>query len=160
MRGLRRAVALVRRRCAEGADDGSAIVEFLGTTLILLVPTVYLVLVLGRLQAGLFAAESAAAQSARAFVVAGDVQSGRAAALASVRVALADQGFDDIDAGDALTLECSSAPCREPGSTVATRVDVEVPLPFVPGFVRDVVPLAVRVSADHVAAVDQYGGVG
>ncbi len=156
---VRRAVARARRCCAEGADDGSAIIEFLGITLILLVPTVYLVLVLGRLQAGMFAAESAAAQSARAFVVAGDVGAGREAALASVQIALADQGFAAA-AEDSLALECSTDPCREPGSTVASRVHVDVPLPFVPSFVRDVVPLSVRVSADHVAAVDQYGGVG
>lgn len=160
MRMTRAVVTHVRRCCAEGADDGSAIVEFLGITLILLVPTVYLVLVLGRLQAGLFAAESAAAQAARAFVVAGDVGAGRAGALASVRVALDDQGFGGVAAEDALLLECSTEPCREPGSTVATQVAVDVPLPFVPGFVRDVVPLSVRVSASHVAAVDQYGGVG
>jgi len=160
MRGVRRCLARVRRCCTEGADDGSAIVEFLGITLILLVPTVYLVLVLGRLQAGMFAAESAAAQSARAFVTAGDVEAGRAAALVSVRIALEDQGFHGVAAEDALALECSTTPCREPGSTVATRVQVDVPLPLVPSFVRDVVPLSVRVSADHVAAVDQYGGVG
>jgi len=149
------------RRCLDGGSDGgNAIVEFLGITLILLVPTVYLVLVLGRLQAGTFAAESAAAQAARAVVVAGDLDSGLGAAVASVRVALEDQGFAGSQAADALTIECSSSPCREPGSTVATTVRVAVPLPFVPSFVRDVVPLEVTVSADHVAAVDQYGGVG
>jgi len=149
-----------RARLETGADDGSAVIEFLGITLILLVPTVYLVLVLGRIQAGTFAAESAAAQAARAVVVGGDYATGVTAAVASVRVALADQGFDGDDAESALAVSCASVPCLAPGSTVATRVDVDVPLPFVPGFVRDVVPLSVRVSAEHVAAVDQYGGVG
>ena len=157
------AAAKLRRRIIEraGPDDaGSAIVEFLGIALILLVPTVYLVLVLGKLQAGAFAAESAAAQSARAFVIAADVEAGQRAAVASVRLALEDQGFDGTDAESALALDCSSVPCREPGSTVATRVQIDVALPLVPSFVRDVVPLSVRVSADHVAAVDQYGGSG
>ena len=41
-------------------------------------------------------------------------------------------------------------------SDVAARVDPRVPLPFVPSFVRDVVPLEVRVSAERVAPVDAY----
>lgn len=139
-------------------DAGSAIVEFLGISLILLVPTVYLVLVLGRLQAAAFAAESAAAQAARAFVVADDVDAGQRAAIASVRLALDDQGFGGTPADTALVLSCSTTPCREPGSTVATHVQIDVDLPLVPSFVRDAVPMSVRVSADHVAAVDLYGG--
>lgn len=140
-------------------DAGSAVVEFLGVTLVLLVPTVYLVLTLGRIQAGAFAAESAAAQAARAVVVAGDLERGLTAAEASVELALADQGFGDVDGAEALEISCSSTPCRRPGSTVAAHVHVDVPLPFVPDFVRRRLPLAVRVTADHVAAVDQYGGV-
>lgn len=163
-----RAVAVVRRRrdrvrdafaSRTSLDDaGSAIVEFLGISLVLLVPTVYLVLVLGRLQAAAFAAESAAAQSARAFVIAEEVDAGQRAAVATVRLALEDQGFDGALAESALTLTCSTTPCREPGSTVATHVHIDVELPLVPSFVRDVVPLSVGVSADHVAAVDLYRG--
>lgn len=147
-----------RVRDLRGSDDGSAIVEFLGITLILLVPTVYLVLVLGRVQAAAFAAESAVAQSARAFVVAEDLAAAERAAVASARLALEDQGFDGSTAADALRVECSSAPCRAAGSTVATHIAIDVALPLVPSFVRDVVPLSVRVTADHVAAVDQYRG--
>lgn len=160
MRRLRGCCAalLARWRTVRGADDGSAIVEFLGITVILLVPTVYLVLVLGRLQAAAFAAESAVAQSARAFVVADDLAAAERAAFAAARLALEDQGFDGGTARDALTLTCSSSPCRAAGSTVATHIAVEVDLPLVPSFVRDVVPLAVTVTADHVAAVDQYRG--
>jgi len=149
-----------RWAAARSEDDGNAIVEFLGITLILLVPTVYLVLTLGRIQAGTFAAESAAAQAARAIVVAGDFEEGLTAAVASTRVALDDQGFPEVDAEGALAVSCSSSPCRAPGSTVATTVTVEVPLPLIPDFVSRALPLAVRVGADHVAAVDQYGGVG
>ena len=55
--------------------------------------------------------------------------------------------------GARTSISTSSMPPR-------STVRVAVPLPFVPSFVRDVVPLEVTVSADHVAAVDQYGGVG
>lgn len=136
-------------------DSGSAIVEFLGLALVLLVPLIYLVLVLGRLEAASFAAEGAAREAARTYVVADTADQGAARAVAATGIALRDQGFDD-DPVDALTLSCSSTPCLEPGSDVAARVDLVVPLPFVPQFVRDVVPLEVPVSAERVAPVDAY----
>ena len=144
------------RRLPDLADDsGNAIVEFLGLALVLLVPLVYLVLVLGRLEAATFAAEGAAREAARTYVAADTSEHGSARAAAAAGIALRDQGFDD-DPVDALTLSCSSTPCLEPGSDVAARVDLRVPLPFVPAFVRDIVPLEVPVSAERVAPVDAY----
>lgn len=142
-------------RRGDAADDGNAIVEFLGLTLVLMVPLVYLVLLLGRLEAASFAAEGAAREAARNYVVADTAQAGEARAAAAAGIALRDQGFMD-DPVDALTLHCSSTPCLEPGSEVAARVDLVVPLPFVPAFVRRVVPLQVPVSAQLVAPVDEY----
>ncbi|WP_421732938.1 pilus assembly protein [Cellulomonas sp.] len=142
-------------RARLGGDEGSSVVEFLGLSLVLLVPLVYLVLVLGRIEAATFAAEGAAREAARTFVVADHADEGTERALAAVRIALRDQGFDD-DPSDALTLTCSASPCLAPGSDVAARIDVRVPLPFVPGFVRDVVPLEVPVTAERVAPVDTY----
>ena len=151
MRRLRSAVA--RARVCD--DSGNAVVEFLGLALVLMVPLVYLVLVLGRLEAASFAAEGAAREAARAYVVADTLDEGASRAAAAAGIALRDQGFED-DPLDALTLRCSSTPCLEPGSDVAARIDIAVPLPFVPGFVRHVVPLEVPVSAERVAPVDAY----
>ncbi|KQY41895.1 hypothetical protein [Cellulomonas sp. Root137] len=136
-------------------DEGSSVIEFLGLSLVLLVPLVYLVLVLGRIEAATFAAEGAAREAARTYVVADRADEGAERAVAAVGIALRDQGFDD-DPAEALTLTCSTTPCLAPGSDVAARIDVRVPLPFVPGFVRDVVPLEVPVSAERVAPVDTY----
>lgn len=138
------------------ADDGSAVVEFLALTVVLLLPVLYLVLVLGRVQAATFAVEGAARESARSYVRADGVAEGKQRAVASVSLALRDQGFDDVDPHGALTLTCSSSPCLEPGSEVATAVAVDVALPFVPSFVRSVVPLSVPVVGHHVAAVDTF----
>ncbi|WP_370297482.1 pilus assembly protein [Cellulomonas sp. HD19AZ1] len=143
------------RRVRTGGDDGSALVEFLGVTLVLLVPTVYLVLVLGRVQAATFAVEGAAREAARVYVVADDAAQGAERAVTVVGVALRDQGFDD-DAAGALALTCSASPCLTPGAEVAASVEVRVPLPFVPAFVGDVLPLEVPVSAQRVAPVDAY----
>ncbi|MEZ0447349.1 pilus assembly protein [Cellulomonas sp. ICMP 17802] len=142
-----------------GDDRGSSVVEFLGLSLVLLVPLVYLVLVLSRVEAATFAAEGAAREAARTFVVADDSDEGAARAIAAAGIALRDQGFDDDPAG-ALTLACSASPCLAPGGDVSARIDVRVPLPFVPGFVREIVPLELPVSAERVAPVDAYRAAG
>lgn len=137
-------------------ERGSAMVEFIGAAVLLLVPLVYLVVTLAQVQAGTFAVEGAAREAARAVVTAQSSAEGGARAQAAVRIALADQGFDD---GDGLRLECSHDPCLTPGGTVATQVRLAVPLPFVPEALRSWVPLGIPVEATHVGTVDQYGQV-
>ncbi len=135
-------------------DEGNAIVEFLGTALLLLVPVVYLVLVLGRLQAATFAVDGAAREAARTIVSAQDEAEADRRALATVGLALADQGVD-ADPADVTVVTCDPA-CLEPGATVTVRVAVVVPLPGVPGWLQGAVPLSVPVSATSTAVVDSY----
>jgi hypothetical protein len=138
-------------------EAGAALVEFLGTAVLLLVPLVYLVLTVAQVQAGAFAVEGAAREAGRAMVTADSSAAGAERALAAADLALADQGFD---AGDgSVSLECSTDPCLTPGATVGVRTRLEVPLPFVPAALRDWVPLEVPVTATHVATVDEYGEV-
>jgi len=146
---------LGRRVRGDDPEAGNAILEFLGATVVLLVPIVYLVLVLGRVQAATFAAEGAAREAARTYVTADSSAVGTQRAVTSVGIALRDQSFDD-DAADALELTCSTTPCLVPGGRVAARVEIRVPLPFVPAFVRGAIPLELPVSAERVAAVDQF----
>jgi hypothetical protein len=115
---------------------------------------VYLVLVVGRLEAAAFAAEGAAREAARVFVASDEPASAAPRALAAAGVALADQGLHD-DPADAVSIACSSA-CLTPGSEVAVDVRVSVPLPFVPPFLRGAVPLSVPVTAQRTAVVDEY----
>ena len=139
-------------------DAGNAIVEFLAVTLLLLIPILYLVLVLGRLQAATFAADGAAREAGRAYAQAATRDQGKERAVAAVRIALRDQGFDDVDPSAALAVECSSVPCLEPGSDLATKVTFAVRLPFVPSFVRAVVPVEIPVRGDSVEPVDSFRG--
>ena len=136
------------------SDAGSAIVEFLGVALLLLVPVVYLVLVLGRLQAATFAVDGAAREAVRAVTTAEDAASANERAAAAVGLALEDQGFDG-DVADTLTVECD-ADCLAPGTVVTVRVEVAVPLPGVPGWLQGVVPLEVPVTAAATGVVDTY----
>lgn len=137
-----------------GGDQGSAVVEFLGATLVLLVPLVYLVVVLAAVQSATFAVDGAAREAARAAVTA-DAPLAAERATAAVAIALGDQGLDPARAADALTVRCEPD-CTSPGTTVTVEVALDVPLPGVPGFLRDVVPLTVPVSAAVTAPVDDF----
>ena len=149
----RRRRPLVVPSCLRG-DEGSAVVEFVGVTLVLLVPLVYLVLVVGRLEAATFAAEGAAREAARVLVASDEPADAAPRALAAAGVALVDQGLHD-DPADVVSIACSDV-CLTPGSEVTVDVRVRVPLPFVPPFVRRAVPLEIPVAAERTAVVDEY----
>ncbi|ROS76989.1 pilus assembly protein [Cellulomonas sp. PhB143] len=161
MRGLGRAVrgagaALARRfdalRRGDG-DRGNALVEFIGATVLLLVPALYLVVAVARVQSGALAVESAARSVARAVVTADSAAAAAARAQTATRLALADQrlpGTADV------SVECSSDPCHVPGSTVVVTVRYEVGLPFVPRGLLDGRSLAVPVEAVQASPVDEH----
>ena len=138
-------------------DEGSAVVEFVTLGMLLLVPLVYLIFTLGRIQAASFAADGAAREAARAFTSAPDEATGRARALAAVRLALLDQGFS-TDPASAAGISCSESPCLTPQGRVAVQVQVDVVLPGIPGFVDRFAPTHVSVRSQQVAAVDAFAG--
>lgn len=137
-------------------EDGSALVEFLGASLVLLVPLVYLVLTVGRVQAASFAAESAASGAARVFVMAPDEASGTALAVDATRLAFDDQHVPLEDASGAVSLACLTGSCGAAGTAVVARVHVKVALPMVPAFVRAHVPLSVPVEATAHGTFPRY----
>ncbi|HWS57104.1 MAG TPA: pilus assembly protein [Actinotalea sp.] len=152
-------------------DAGSAVVEFLGVALVLLVPVVYLVLVLGRFQSAAFAVEGAAREAVRAYVtttahdrslesLGEPAPAARPAdrALTAVGLALADQGLDAPPA-QVLTLTCAPD-CTGPRSRITAAVQVDVPLPGVPAWLQPVVPLSVPVAASAMGSLDGFGGAG
>ena len=150
-------------RRVDRGDEGAAIVEFIALSLLLLVPLLYLVVTLSRVQAGAFTAEAAAEQAARTTVVTGvhavetgsSTSSAMAAAStraeASVGLVADDFGFGADDAE--LDVQCEG-PCLEPGSNIVTEVVVTVALPGIPGFLGDAIPLQVEVSGAARAPVD------
>ena len=136
-------------------DGGSAVIEFVTVGVLLMLPLVYLVLCLGRVQAAGFAVDGAAREAARAFVTAADESDGERRAAVAVRLGLLDQGFD-VEPGRALSLHCPSRPCLQPRQRVTATVRVEVVLPGVPRFVDRVVPTRIGVSARQLAVVDAF----
>lgn len=137
------------------ADEGSAIIEFCFLAVLMLVPMVYLVVTLGRLQAGAFAAQGAAREAARAFVTSDDEDTGRQRADVAAAVALADQGFDDPGAVR-LVIACPTGRCLEPDGRVVVSTELAVTLPAVPRLVSRAVPARIVVSARHVTGVGRF----
>ncbi len=138
-----------------GREEGSALVEFVFLAVLMLVPIVYLVLVLGRLQAGALAVEQGTREAGRAFVTAPDQASAAGRARAAAALAYGDQGFDPAGAVD-LTITCGTTPCLSAGARVRVTGVVTVVLPGVPRFLTRAVPLQVRLRATHIATVDRF----
>lgn len=138
------------------AEEGSAIVEFIFIGVILLVPLIYLTMMVARVQAGSYAATQAAREAGRAFVTAESEESAGARAHAAAQIAFADQGFagEEGEARDQLL----GLAVPDPQGRIDVSTRVTVPLPFIPSFARDVVPLEVPVSATHVLIVDRFRG--
>ena len=138
-------------------EHGSAIVEFVFLAVLLMVPLFYLVMTLSRIQAGAYAASTAAREAGRAFVTATDSAGAEQRARAAARIAFEDQGFGEGETQLALT--CDGTPCLRPDGRIELSTTVTVRLPLIPSFARGVVPLEVPVSASHVAVVDRFRGL-
>ena len=148
-------IRALARRVRRVGERGSAVVEFVFLAVLMLVPLVYLVMVLARLQAGSYAASAAVREAGRAFVTASEADEAAPRAEAAARIAFEDQGFDGTGR---LAMACDGDPCLRPEGRITMEATVVVPLPLVPAFARDVVPLEVPVTASHVAVVDRFRG--
>lgn len=131
-------------------------VEFVFLGVLVLVPLIYLVMVLARLQAGAYAASAAAREAGRAFVTASAPAAAAGRAEAAARIAFQDQGFGNGESR--LAMACDGSPCLRPDGRIEMVATVTVPLPLVPAFARDVVPLEVPLTARHLAVVDRFRG--
>lgn len=152
-------ILALRRRVAPlatGGEGGSAIVEFVFLAVLVMVPLFYLVMTLSRLQAGAYAASTAAREAGRAYVTASDQDAASVRAEAAARIAFEDQGFGEP--ATALHLLCDGNPCLRPEGRIECSTTVTVPLPLIPSFARKVVPLEIPVKASHVAVVDRFRG--
>lgn len=156
---MRRARRLVRRVLRRSPDDesGSAVVEFVVLGLIMTLPVFYLVLTLARVQAGAYAVATASREAGRTFVTAPSEGQAAGRAQSAARIAFDDQGFPGQGS---LALECDSSPCLTRDGHVHTRTSLDVQLPLVPGFVADIVPSSITVSATHMESVDRFRAEG
>lgn len=136
-------------------EAGSAVVEFVVLAVLMLVPLVYLVMTMARLQAGAYAVSQASREAGRAFVTAPSPEGAAGRAEAAARIAFLDHRFEDAGR---IRVSCDGSPCLRPDGRVEVTATVRVPLPLVPAFVGDTVPLAIPVTASHLATVDRFRG--
>jgi hypothetical protein len=148
--------ALVRGELGRrGSDEGSALIEFVFLAVVMLVPIVYLIVTLARIQAGTLAVEQGSREAGRVFATAPDAETGLNRARVAAALANRDQGFSAPATGQ-LTIACSATPCPSPGGRVTVHTELTVVLPGVPRFLAHVIPVSVTVAATHVAAVDAF----
>ena len=140
---------------ARGTERGSAVVEFLGVSLILLVPVLYLVLTLSRVQAAAFAVEGAAREAGRIVAQADSLAEATSRAETAVELAFTDQGFE-VDGAGVLRVSCAADPCLTPGAEVLVEVAAAVDLPLLPDFLGAAVPAEVPVRASHLAVIGAF----
>jgi len=134
-----------------GAEDGNALVEFVVLSAALLIPSLYLVLTLGNVQAAVFAADSISRDVARIHATEPDPARAAERAALHTEMILEDHG---MAARDVVTLRCSEDPCATPGGTITAQVRVPVPVPGLGPVLGETGP--VTVGASHVVQVDQY----
>ena len=139
-----------------GADEqGSALVEAVWLTLLLLVPLIYVLMATFDVQRAAYGVSGAARAAARAYSLAPDEGSAAARARAAAAVALRDQRLPP----DAVALRvwCRPVPgnCLSPGSSISVDVRYQVPLPLVPEALGGGRP-SIRVEAGHTVAYGTY----
>ena len=151
---MKRTASGLLARCPRGDDAGNAIVEFVYLAVLLMVPLVYVLLTVFRVQAAAYAVSSAAREAGRVFATSDSVDDAGSRALTAARIVM-----DDSDlplAAEDLRITCSSTPCLEPGSRVNVAIAYDVSLPLLPRVFDGRAPATVQVTGRHLEVVDRF----
>lgn len=133
-------------------DQGSAVVEFVALSALLVVPVVYLILTVFTLQGAALAAAGAARDAGRLIATHSDLPGALAAARSNTQLAFADFG---LDVDPQVEISCAGG-CTAPGEAVTVTVHTSVPLPLLPDFAVAGLGAHVPISASAVAVLDRY----
>lgn len=118
-------------------EEGNAVVEFIGWSVILVAPVLYLVVALAQIQATTFAVASAADAASRVLEVDDSPYAMDNAQLA-MQLSLSDQGID-ADPSGSLSVTCAHGCARGQAAMVEVSVGVDLPGFASLGIGRDVV---------------------
>lgn len=143
------------RAGTRGEEDGSALVEIVWLSVLLLVPLLYVLITAFGVQRAAYGVSGAARAAARAYSLAPDEGSAPARARAAAAVALRDQRIPPDDVS--LRVSCRPAPanCLAPGSEISVDVRYQVPLPLAPRALGGGRP-SVRVEATHTVSYGTF----
>lgn len=144
------------RWCRRTHDDvGSALVELVWLSLVLLIPLVYLLLTLVTVQRAAYGVTEAARAAGRAYVLSPSPDVGRQRAVEAAQIAMHDQGITLPPAALSIVCHPTPASCLQPGSTVEVVLRYQARLPVVPPLMGDN-PASIAVSARHVEPYGSY----
>lgn len=137
------------------SEEGSALVEAVWLTLLLLLPLVYLLVAVFDVQRASFGVSGAARAAARAYSLAPDEAAAPQRARAAAAVALRDQGLDPSRV--VLQVRCRPDPhnCLSPGSLIEVDLVHRVVLPLAPSALGGGAP-SFRVEARHTVSYGTY----
>jgi energy-coupling factor transporter ATP-binding protein EcfA2 len=121
---------------------------------LLMVPLVYVLITVFRVQAASYAVSSAAREAGRVYATSSSMDEADGRAFAAARMVMADSHLP-LDS-DQLRITCSTNPCLAPGSQVDVVMTYNVALPLVPRFFSDRAPASIRVTSSHLEVVDRY----
>lgn len=146
---------MTRRRHDRRDQRGSGLVEIVWTSIILLLPLLWVVLSVFEVQRGSFGVSGAARSAARAYALAPDDRVGEVRAAAVARQALADQGLTDVPVR--VTVTCTPYPrdCHNGTSVITVRVESSVKLPLLPDVLGSGAP-TFRLRAEHSVPIGRY----
>ena len=136
-------------------EAGSALVEVVWLSVLLLVPLVYVLLAAFDVQRASYGVSGAARAAARAYSLAPDEGSAPDRARAAAAVALRDQRIDADQV--AMDVRCAPEPgnCLAPGSLIEVGLRYQVRLPLTPTALGGQTP-SIRVEASHTVAYGTY----
>jgi hypothetical protein len=169
MNALRRVdERLASFRAGERNEDGSALIEFVGASIILLIPLLYLLVSVFQVQRGAFAASEAAREAGRAFATAPSSEVGVQRANYAAQLAFADQGIDDqpVVRFVAPGAGCADStpdvvPVLAPGASYTVCVGRAIYLPYADkGFLAHAVRARVQVTGKYALSVDRFRSAG
>jgi Flp pilus assembly protein TadG len=106
-------------------EDGSALVEFVYLSVLLMIPLLYVLLSVFVVQRAAFGTTEATRQAGRAFARADSLEQAQARGAAAAELALADQGIHDASPP---VFTCLGGPCLAPGTRVRVTLTYRVKL--------------------------------
>ena len=156
---IRRLRVAVARRVGSG-EDGNVVLEFIVLTALLMVPLVYLLLAVFRVQGSAYGVIEATREAGRAFVDAKSTNDAYLQACTAATIAMRNQLPDAFDCSTELKIRClsdddSCAASLTPGETVRVEIDLSVGLPMLPASVFGQ-PTAIALHSVHDEVVDEF----
>lgn len=122
-----RSESRLESRPGDRPDSGSAVVEFIFASVVLLIPVIYLMITISQLQAASYATNSAAVSASR--IAARDANPSEERAEEVARMHFSDFGLENVPT----SIEYSCAgPCGQAGTLITARVSAKVSLPGIP----------------------------